>query len=310
MNKANIAILGASGIGKVHARIFHNLGANVNSILGSNKESVSKTCADLESMYGIKAKGYTCIKDILEQHPDAVSICTPPSLHFEHIFPFFEKNIPVFCEKPIFWDKHLSICANENKINCLEQHQSSKLLVNASNSVFIDAILNNFDVEKNCKTFSFHFYTRGKYRGIDIAIDLFPHGFSVLLSLFGSKKIYDFKYKVTEHQFECTFNYDNKIIEFIFKEDPNGPKCLSFKFDDKEFYRVQEGYEDTYKVYIESLASHKRIEIDDPFTSYIKYFLDNYLEKIESHNIHNDSFVNIRLMLECMKKINNNIVKL
>ena len=42
-----VAILGASGIGEVHARIMHSLGARIVAILGSTKSSADLTANQL-----------------------------------------------------------------------------------------------------------------------------------------------------------------------------------------------------------------------------------------------------------------------
>lgn len=307
MHKPNIAILGVRGIGKVHARIFNALGANVDCVLASNEGSAISACVDLEKSYGIITKGYTSINDVLERHPDAVSICTPPSLHFEQILKCFEKGVPVFCEKPLYWDQGLSLREIENKINLLENHKNRKLIVNTSNTIFIDAITDYFGEQKDYQKFTFQFYTQGKYEGKDIALDLMPHGFSVLLRILGKHQIDGFSFNVNQNHFQCTFNYAGKVVEFDFREDPDGPKYLSFYFDDKHFQRVQEGNGKTYRVYIENTNINKKVEVDDPFTVYIKNFIQKYITGEKGFDDASGSFINIRLMLECMKKINQSI---
>ena len=99
--KIRIAILGASGIGRVHARIFHEAGADVCAVLGSSKESAKNASIKLKDLYDINAQPYHCLDRLLEEaRPNAVSICTSPQFHFEEIIAAFEKQIGVFCEKP------------------------------------------------------------------------------------------------------------------------------------------------------------------------------------------------------------------
>ena len=84
--KTRIAILGASGIGRVHARIFHEAGADVCAVLGSSKESANSASLRLKDLYGINSQPYDCLDRLLEDaRPNAVSICTPPQFHFEEI---------------------------------------------------------------------------------------------------------------------------------------------------------------------------------------------------------------------------------
>ena len=37
--------------------------------------------------------------------PEAVVISTPNELHYEQILKVLDKKIPIFCEKPLFWNK-------------------------------------------------------------------------------------------------------------------------------------------------------------------------------------------------------------
>ena len=76
-----VAILGASGIGRVHARLYHKLGAAVIAILCRSDIKANEVVADLLNTFGIAAKPFSEIDRILEEDLDAVSICTPPALH-------------------------------------------------------------------------------------------------------------------------------------------------------------------------------------------------------------------------------------
>ncbi|MEE9169789.1 MAG: Gfo/Idh/MocA family oxidoreductase, partial [bacterium] len=99
-----VALLGARGIGRAHARIFHALGAEICAVLGSSQESATDATRMLKDSLGIDAKPFNRIESLLDTaRPDAMSICTPPQLHFAEIVAAFDHDIPVFCEKPIFW---------------------------------------------------------------------------------------------------------------------------------------------------------------------------------------------------------------
>ena len=92
-----IAILGASGIGKFHARTFDKLNVEVNSILCSSKVTGKSTSQDLRDSLGLKVNYYDDLDMLLNKSmPDAITICTPNELHYEQIlkvlFQFFVKN--------------------------------------------------------------------------------------------------------------------------------------------------------------------------------------------------------------------------
>ena len=73
-----IAILGASGIGKFHARTFDRLNVEINSILSSSIVKGEATSQDLKDSLGLNVDYYDDLEMLLnESKPDAVAICTP-----------------------------------------------------------------------------------------------------------------------------------------------------------------------------------------------------------------------------------------
>lgn len=300
-----IAILGARGIGRVHARIFQKLGADVCAVLASSDETAEVASKDLADSFGIQTKSFSRVKDVLSEPLDAVSICTPPELHFEHTCLAFDRGLPVFCEKPLFWNDGLTVTEIEKKLHTLEIHPKRKLLVNTSNTVFADTIINSFGQQKNAQRFVFQFYTQGSYQGKGIALDLLPHGLSILLHLFGVREINNFTCDINRHNFSCSFNYGEREVVFDFQEKPGGPKALKFSFDDNQFQRIQEGCGATYKVFIESIKTKEKFEVQDPFTVYISRFLQNYvINKLIVKDDYMIASANIELMVRCADAIN------
>ena len=59
-----IAILGASGIGKFHARTFDKLNVEINSILSSSKVKGKANSQDLKDSLGLKVDYYDSKKKI------------------------------------------------------------------------------------------------------------------------------------------------------------------------------------------------------------------------------------------------------
>ena len=101
-----IAILGASGIGKFHARNFDKLNVEINSILSTSKVTGKATSQDLKDSLGLTVDYYDNLELLLNKSkPEAVVICTPNELHYEQILKVLDKKIPIFCEKPLFWNK-------------------------------------------------------------------------------------------------------------------------------------------------------------------------------------------------------------
>lgn len=293
-----IAILGAKGVGLVHARIFNQLGADVCAILGSSKKSSLEAAVILKNSFGIKAQPFYNLNILLKKiKPEAVSICTPPFLHFTQIITAFNHGAAVFCEKPLFWHDEINIYELEQKLSQIENHSERRLFVNTSNAIFIDILTKKLRITKNIHSFSFSFYTQGSNLGKDIASDLLPHAFSLLLRFLPHAKISHFKQEVKQHNYRCNFNYCNCRVKFDFQELINGPKEFIFEINNRKFTRIQKGYGNTYKVYFLDSKTKKKIEVSDPFCVYINNFLE-YCRK--GFPIKQDQFdeaaFNIRLM--------------
>lgn len=300
-----VAVLGASGIGYVHARLYHKLGADVIAILCRSDIKANEVVADLLNTFGIVTKPFSEIDRILEEDLDAVSICTPPALHLQQIIAAFDKNMPVFCEKPLFWNENYGSTEVIQKLKALQKHPNRKLFVNTSNTVFIDAINKQIGTVDCSKNFTFEFYTNGPLQGLDIAIDLLPHGFSLLLHIFGECKISAFSCKVRRNNFFCRFMYGGCTVNFDFREDINGPRHLLIGLDSKKFRRIQEGRGASYKVHLMDENTNERIPSSDPFEIYISKFID-YCSKQGKHlpDDFNTASLNMKLMVSCFELIN------
>ena len=99
-----VAILGASGIGKNHARWFHRNGCRISAFLGTSGDSTAKTEADLAQSFSFEGKAYTDLTELLAtEKPDIVCVATPPELHFAHVLQSLEAGAHVLCEKPLVY---------------------------------------------------------------------------------------------------------------------------------------------------------------------------------------------------------------
>ncbi|NHN33727.1 Gfo/Idh/MocA family protein [Paenibacillus agricola] len=98
--RVKVALIGAGGWGKQHARIFHNhQDVDFCAIVGRNLE---KTMSRAQS-FGTKA--YTSIEQMLiKEQPDLVSLCLPNQSHFEATLQVIQAGVPLFVEKPLVFD--------------------------------------------------------------------------------------------------------------------------------------------------------------------------------------------------------------
>tara|TARA_B100001996_G_scaffold336625_2_gene288011 strand:- start:651 stop:1598 length:948 start_codon:yes stop_codon:yes gene_type:complete len=300
-----LSILGASGIGKVHARIFSELGIKIQSILSSSNATGEATIKSLKKLYNIDTNYYTNLDMLINKSkPNAISICTPPNLHYNQIIKVLEQGIPVFCEKPLFWDKTLSLQDLENKLEILFNHHKRNLFVNTSNSNFITSVKKILPKKILVKSFVFKFHTNGKYRKEDIAYDLLPHGLAMLIELVGYKKITKLKEEILDESYKCVFCYGDCNVEFDFMESKLAEKKFYFGINNHKFMRIQRNISDKYQVYIKDLMNNKEIKIEDPFLTHISKFVGFCKSKkiFKDHDQFNDSYYNLKLMGQILLK--------
>ena len=267
-----VAILGARGIGRVHARIFRELGADVCAVLGSSEGSAAAAAAELATSMGARAKPFFEMERLLDESLDAVSICTPPRLHFAQMLAAFDRGLPVFCEKPLFWEDGTDLAGALNKLDVMEAHPNRRLFVNTSNAAFIDAVRARLPQKEPVTRFFFRFHTNGPYRGHGIAVDLMPHGLSLVLRLLGRRAMSSFRQKSMDTRYGCWFSYGQCEVEFDFQEG-DGPTQFLFRVHEREFRRVQEGRDETYRVYLQDVEAGDLVPVEDPFRTYISEFL-------------------------------------
>lgn len=296
-----IGVLGAGRIGQVHARILHSLGAQVCAVLGSSQDSSAQAARAVAEICGHEVRSCGSLDELLGEDLNGISICSPAEYHFEQILTAFDRRVPVFCEKPLFWDDSCTSSVVAKRLGELEAHPERRLFVNTSNTVFLDvaeASLPSFD---SVKDFGFAFHTNGAFRGTDIAMDLLPHGLSLLLHAFGQQTLSDLRWQASENEYQCEFQYGDCAARFEFRESPDIERSLSFRFDECEFRRIQEGSGAGYRVFLENPQSGERLDAPDPFEVYLSEFLEfcrtqpsNRADRFES------AAANMKLMAQCM----------
>ena len=132
MDKIKIGIIGMGRMGITHFSII-NSHPQVEIIAVAD---TSKITTDLLKKYVSGLQVFKDFKELIEKaNPDAIIVCTPPSLHFEICKLAFENNIHVFAEKPFTADVKqaqslMDMFASKNLINQVGY-------VNRFNDVFI-----------------------------------------------------------------------------------------------------------------------------------------------------------------------------
>jgi hypothetical protein len=296
-----LAILGASGIGKFHARTFDKLNVEVNSILSSSKVTGKATSQDLKDSLGLKVNYYDDLDMLLNKSmPDAVTICTPNELHYEQILKVLDKKIPIFCEKPLFWNKKDNYKAFSKKLKVISDHPNRAIFVNTSGASYIKSIKNLLPLSKDLNSFNFNFITQGNNKYIEIAEDLMPHGLAMLIELFGCHDITSFKQEYSENAYKCNFYYSGCKVNFDFKEGKLFKKKFVFSVNEKKYVRIQNRSLKNYEVFLDCISQNRKIKIDDPFEVYASRFI-NFCTNVS--NFQKDEFNESSYNLNLMAKI-------
>lgn len=95
MNDLRIGILGCGGIANHHVRGYQAAGASVAVACDIHEPAAQKLAQ------GTGARVARSVEELLEDKPDAVSVCTPPGAHRAACVPLLERGVPVLCEKPL-----------------------------------------------------------------------------------------------------------------------------------------------------------------------------------------------------------------
>jgi len=107
--KIRVAVIGARGIGKHHAKWHHISGAEVVAFVGTSEETCGQTEGILRGLFDFRGKGYWDMDEMLRsEHPDVVDVCSPATVHKTHVLKALEYGTHVLCEKPLVWDEEKS----------------------------------------------------------------------------------------------------------------------------------------------------------------------------------------------------------
>ncbi len=189
-----VAIIGASGIGRHHARWWQVEGATVYSFAGSSESTIANTAAALETHLGKKVPGYVDIKKMLDEtKPDIVDICSPPQYHAAHTQLALEAGCDVLCEKPFLYLPDTSaeaLLETAHRLIAQAENASKRLCVCTQYTVGVEKLHEVYMQASSENTISrFHGQLEAPAKGraadpIRIWVDLAPHLLSVVLALY------------------------------------------------------------------------------------------------------------------------------
>ncbi len=185
-----VGVVGASGIGKHHAKWWALEGADVCGFVGTSPQSVAETRQNLHELFGFSGRGYTSIEALINaERPDIVDICSPPALHVSHAEAVIEAGCDVLCEKPFYYDPERGpdeILNEARRIVALARDKSIVLGMCAQYAVAADYFVDIWRRERGNETITRYdglLQTPARGRSQDpgrVWVDLSPHLLSVI----------------------------------------------------------------------------------------------------------------------------------
>jgi len=213
-------------------------------------------------------------------------ICSPTYTHFEYIN--FASNFDyLIIEKPLL-DYVSLLKSGLSKENIIEHihylnSSSDNVLVNYASKFYIDSI----DTSRLKKySLDFIFHSVGQQENEYLFQDLLPHAVAIFKEYIG-KDLIDLNLSGSfveinraENQIRASFEFGEFRLNVDFKERSSlDQKQFIIICDQKDSYlRVQKGYGETYKVYLEFMG-RGQIEITDPFDSFWRDIYDHVKNK-------------------------------
>ncbi len=294
-DKLKVAVLGARGIGKYHAREFHNAGAHVVAVLGRSEKSSSEAASGLSKDFGIdNAHPYSELERLIEQeHPDIVSIATSNNSHHQYAIMALNAGCHVFLEKPITWSDNRDPISHIQKAEHLFRlaDEKGKVLtvntplvwhfdkyVEAVNTKYPDMQFSNFMVEKMTSYIS--------SKKVNPAVDLLPHALCYLARLDCNGQIdWDSlqieRDKITYHlKFDYSHHGKMLNVDIQVGHSREVPSDI-FGFDHLEVMRVKHKSEDPNCINYELIGIENglKILVEDP----LKILVRGFYEAVEGN---------------------------
>ena len=188
-----VAVVGASGIGKHHAKWWALDSADVCAFAGTSDASVAKTRRGLTALFDFHGRGYTSIDEMLQtERPDIVDVCSPSACHYGHVETALEAGCHVFCEKPLVFDRALSreaIVEQARALSALAQRKGLRLSVCTQYSAGAQMFARIWRERRGDEVITHyhgHLESPAKGRAPDperVWVDLSPHPLSVLAAV-------------------------------------------------------------------------------------------------------------------------------
>ncbi len=100
-----VAVVGARGFGKHHAKWLTKAGCEVTALFGTSAESAEAAAAGLRESIGFAGVVYSDWRRFLDEADFAAcSVCSPADSHLENVADLAAAGKHLLCEKPLVWN--------------------------------------------------------------------------------------------------------------------------------------------------------------------------------------------------------------
>ncbi len=222
----NAGVIGASGIGKHHAKWFHRLGCRLDGFAGTSAASVAATSENLASMFGFSGDGYASVEEMLDAGSyDLISVCSPEELHYDHFMRALDHGAHVMVEKPLVFDADLEPSRMIEMGRQMVAAAEEAGRVAAINTQYVAAVSSYYRLLSEigadagpARSFFMQMESRGGAEGTDyeqIFIDLGSHPISVLMGFCGPGEM-------VEGSASCVVERKRVEADFTYRMDCGG----------------------------------------------------------------------------------------
>lgn len=308
--KAKIGVVGPgrvnNGIGEFVVKYLTRLGADVTAVAASSNKRAVKYASILNQKYGIEPIPFGSMDDMFSRVDlDAVAICTPSNLHYDHLNEALKNNVHVFCEKPFIWQENRNnVRLTKTLVNNFKKHN---LILHYNTQwpytlPFFEKMHGRIDPGK-LESFSMELSPSdcGSWNMIKESA---PHANSLLLAI-GAKGpfrnlVVDEKYKnhTDKHSIRIEFKIFNSIDKIIkgsyeFKVMRQQPRTAAYSINGNRMERIIDI--DDYD--ISFCSKGIKFSVEDP----LKQSVSHFLRKIRGLSSEEDTFISKAPIYENMK---------
>jgi UDP-N-acetylglucosamine 3-dehydrogenase len=181
-----VAVIGVGSMGKNHSRVLHEIPSVK---LAAVADEDPEKAREIGERYGVRA--YTDYRRMIaEQRPDAVTVATPTSTHFDVVDALLRSGCHVMVEKPI-----ASTVEQARSLVATSQEQGSLLMVGhiERHNPAVLELKRRLEMNQLGQIFQLHARRLGPFptriQDVGVIMDLAPHDLDIMRYLTGSEVI-------------------------------------------------------------------------------------------------------------------------